>query len=220
MFFRDRALNLAILISAIWHLFFFCAITPIFITPGFKSYGRILVSYLGAVLSGVSPENQGFKKNFDMDTKSGGFVEINLSRPQVDSKPIDFEREDDVIYGKRFVEFKKVPSKGHSLNDSDEIPKTPQLAIVEGEAKKRELLYKPLLPTYARLLSAEEMQYEVRLRFFISYNGEVLNVEKVISSGSAMIDEIAYNYVKGLKFIPLPSERSSGLDEGVIAIRF
>lgn len=216
--FKDKTLNFAIILSIIWHFILFCTIFPYFASFSGKTYGRTIISFLGAILNEVTPEKRDFGENLEnFDTKRSSLVDISLERPQPFSRPIFFEKEEGIVYDKKFIELRKIPLKIDST--LEEVINMPELEI-SGEAKGRELVYKPKLPIYPKSLFLEDIPYEIRLRFFVSPGGEVLAVEKLTSSGSAVVDEVGYRYVKGLKFLPLKKEFSDKLDEGIIALRF
>ncbi|MDP8230899.1 MAG: energy transducer TonB [Candidatus Gorgyraea atricola] len=216
MLLKDRNLNIAIIVSASWHLVCMFSVSPVLISPDIrKDYAA--VSFLGSILEKVKPLPE---KSIDLDKSS--FVEkleerktvhlddFELGLPEVfsrsaqaksDKEEIDLSVKKDVGFiselyssdrGKRRLRFKD--------------------ALVGGDAKNRTLLYKPDLPKLPYLLSGF---YEATIRFIVSKDGILRDPECIVSSGSSEIDQLAIRYIRRWQFAPHDEDQ-----EGIVRIKF
>jgi len=72
--------------------------------------------------------------------------------------------------------------------------------IIEGPAKRRELLYKPLMPSLTASIYEEEGIFTVKFKFTLSRDGNVEMIEPITSSGFAFIDQECIKHIKQWKF--------------------
>ncbi|MBU1148006.1 MAG: energy transducer TonB [Candidatus Omnitrophica bacterium] len=213
---KDRNLNIALLISASWHIICMFSISPVLISPEIRK-GYADVSFLGSILENVRaiPE-----KSIDLDRDS--FVEkleerktihsddFELGLPEVFSKPAQAksDKEESALSVKKDAGLvSELYSRGREnkrLSFKD--------VLVSGEAKNRLLLYKPDLPKLPFLLSGF---YEAVIRFIVSKDGIVKYPECIVSSGSSEIDQLAIRYIRRWQFAPHDQDQ-----EGVVRVKF
>ena len=216
MLLKDRNLNIAILISASWHLICMFSVSPVLISPDIrKDYAA--VSFLGSILEKVRviPE-----KSIDLNKSS--FVEKLEERKTVHSD--DFELDLPEVFSKSAqaksdkeeitLSVKKDANFVSELHSSDREKRRLRFndLLVGGDAKNRTLLYKPDLPKLPFLLSG---LYEATLRFIVSKDGIVRDPECIASSGSSEIDQLAIRYIRRWQFAPHDQNQ-----EGIVKIKF
>jgi len=216
MLLKDRNLNIAIIISASWHLVCMFSISPVLISPDIrKDYATI--SFLGSILEKVRviPE-----RSIDLDRSS--FVKkleekktvhsdgFELGLPEVFSKSAQAKSDKEEIT----LSVKKDANFVSELHSSDREKRRLRFndLLVGGDAKNRTLLYKPDLPKLPFLLSG---LYEATLRFIVSKDGIVRDPECIASSGSSEIDQLAIRYIRRWQFAPHDQNQ-----EGIVKIKF
>ena len=221
--FKDRNLNIAIVISASCHLIGMLSIAPVIVSGNMENtHGT--VSFLGSILERVIavPENSltleedYFIQNLERIAISNP-EKISLVSPDVGSKSTAAQ-----------------PDKGRftSNNNKGSVPffglrqskrERPRAeffdVFIAGEAKDRMLLYKPDLPKVIVLDSDFSLDHEVVVRFRIHQHGFIENPECLMSSGSPEVDRAAIRYIRKWQFVPLDSKRD-GLQEGMARLRF
>jgi len=216
MLLKDRNLNIAIIISASWHLVCMFSISPVLISPDIrKDYATI--SFLGSILEKVRviPE-----RSIDLDRSS--FVKkleekktvhsdgFELGLPEVFLKPAQVKSNKEEID----LSVKKDASVVSELHSNDREKRRLRFkdALIGGDAKNRTLLYKPDLPRLPYLLSGF---YEASIRFIVSKDGTVRDPECLASSGSSEIDQLAVRYIRRWQFAPHDQDQ-----EGIARVKF
>jgi len=228
--FRDRAFNISILFSTAWHLFWMCAICVV-VTPTVHPRDVYQeVTFLGPILEktafdlmvdNVAPQGE------TLYARSTLFMHSVYLKPKGPERKVLGEFSPDILVN-RF----SVISRGYMKNDK-EIPtyvldrinilyrdKSDSLLEIpaEGPAGNREVIFKPKQATVPKGLYSNADEYVVRLKFFISDNGIVYDLEPVISSGYPEIDLLAVKYLKGWRFsLPHPQEEKNIW--GIVTVR-
>ena len=221
--FKDRNLNIAIVISASCHIIGMLSISPVIISGNMKdTHGT--VSFLGSILERVIavPENSltleddYFIQNLERIAIAKS-EKISLVSPDVGSKSIASQ-----------------PDKGRFASNKDKgsVPffglrqskrERPRIefsnVFIAGEAKDRMLLYKPDLPRVIVLDSDFSFDHEVVVRFRIHQYGFIENPECLTSSGSPEVDRAAIRYIRKWQFVPL-DRKTDTLQEGMVRLRF
>ena len=198
--FKDRYLNIAILISASSHLACLFMIEP-FIETGPIRSNVASVTFLGSIIEKVvtMPERQ-----FSLDDislmdkieklKSIEPKNISLTPPEDVSKGISpqSEKEKFLFPQDRYkdiafkVEHQMKPKTRIRFGDTS----------ITGDAKNRIILYKPVLEDFAPLSTEFNSDYDVSIRFKVSPHGFVENPECITSSGSLEADQMAMRYIR------------------------
>ena len=220
---KDRNFNIAMLISASWHLICIFLITPVLISGSIKE-NSTRVSFLGSILEkvvSVSEKPPSLNKVSLMqkierirDIDSG---ELSLAQPEIASRipTAEPDKEESVSFEDRHraiafkIDYKNREKPKIKFKD----------VTVAGEAKNRALLYKPDLSKLSLFPSCFDSNYNVSVRFKISRHGFVERPEAIVSSGSSEIDQMAIRYIRKWQFVP----HSNGLEraqEGVVRVTF
>lgn len=213
MLFKDRTLNLAILISASWHLLCIVGFTPE-LTPRHIRQNHTNIAFLGAILERVSPASD---KPFVLDN-------VSLLHKMDDSRVIE-SKDLSVVKLYDVLDFVNSQPKKEEFLPSfyTQVPLVPITQhkkeisrvkfsdfLVKGQAKDRVIIYKPGLDKPFILPSDFSSDYSVDVKFRISKYGFVKDAECVISSGSSEIDRLAIRYLRGWQFVPSSEDNQEG----------
>jgi len=192
----------ALFLSVLWHFFWISSITVVNF-PDKVHYPRFAdISFMGTLLD---------EPSFEVHVTQGS---TTRSAPVFFQKRItqfsvrQFPREHflktslpstEELWGEP-GEFFGLKKKNPSLlgpRETSSKDKTPHL---EGPAAERVLYYQPEMPPLPKWVDASEIDSDLKVRFWISPRGEVVNVEKLISSGNATLDLIGMRYLRGWRF--------------------
>ncbi|NQV04232.1 MAG: energy transducer TonB [Candidatus Omnitrophica bacterium] len=221
--FKDRNLNIAIVISASCHLIGMLSIAPVIVSGNMKgTHGT--VSFLGSILERIIavPENSlTLEEDYFIQKleriATANSEKVSLVSPDVGSK----SRASQPDKGRFASNKDKGSAPFFGLRQSKR--ERPRIefsdVFIAGEAKNRMLLYKPDLPKVIVLDSDFSLDHEVVVRFRIHQYGFIENPECLMSSGSPEIDRAAIRYIRKWQFVPLDRKRD-GLQEGMVRLRF
>lgn len=213
--FRDRNLNIAILISTSWHIVCMFSITPILVSNNINK-NTATISFLGSILERVTAVQE---RPFSLDRVSMAQVvekargisskKFSLTQPEADLKVLSRNPDKEkIIFSEN--KYKEEILKGHH-----KIKGKPRIrfrdALVTGEAMNRKVLYKPELAKVFVFPSSFSSDYNVSIRFKISRYGFVKNPECIVSSGSFDIDQIAIRYIRRWQFVPQDKDGQEGV---------
>ena len=220
--FKDRSLNIAMLVSMSWHLICIFLVAPILISGHIRD-NSATVSFLGSILERVAPVPD---KPFSLDKlylmqkiermsiHSGEFT-----LPSPEPIPKVFSAKPDkakvIFSGDRYKQesFKMHYKKKQPLRIKF------KNVLVSGEARNRELLYKPDLSNISIFPSCFSSDYNVDLRFKVSRDGFIESPECIVSSGSPEIDQMAVRYIRRWQFVP-QDEGLKETQEGIVRVDF
>ena len=212
--FRDGKLNLAVVFSTVWHLFWIFAI-GIVVTPNVRSNNVYQeVDFLGPILEKTAFDlmvDQATPKAETLYSSSILLSESIYLKPQGPRRRIP-EAPGQVFMSKRFAFI-----KNHG-KDKKEIPRyiaenirnfvskpneAKPASAVEGPARKREVIFKPKALVIPRGIYGDQENYRLELKFFVANNGIVYDAIPAISSGYPEIDLVAIRFLKRWRFSPL-----------------
>lgn len=237
--FRDKAFNLSILFSSIWHLCWISFI-GITITPDIQPGNfHQEVSFLGPILEktafdlmveGAKPRAETlYAKSTLSDAKSTLFVGDVYLKPKGPQRKIlkefifDDLRERFSFSLRDYIkDTKEIPLYlAEEIMVSYKAQPERKLAttLVEGPAREREIIFKPLSLTVPPGLYGDREEHIVKLKFFVSNNGVVHDVEPVISSGYLEIDLQATKFLKRWRFSPLSSVEKDKSTWGIVPVK-
>ena len=217
--FKDRILNIAILISLLWHAVIIISFTPVITTGHIKSYDTS-IAFIGDILERIIPGNE---KAFTLE-------QVSLIARTDKLDPIDFKKlapaqpypvSDFIGLEPKKEQFlysadEHMPSglKIYSRKESARI----QFSnfFMKGEARDRIIIYKPDLNKVSVLPSDFSSDFNVSVKFIVSKYGFVKAAECVTSSGFTEIDQAALRYVRKWQFVPAVDDGQ----EGVVRISF
>lgn len=212
--FRNRNLNIAILISTSCHVLFAFSIAPVLTSSGIKKNSTD-ICFLGSILEKITtiPDKSfNLQKENDITPKV-----VSLRLPQGLSKSKSFESDKESAQG-----FKDDNKKsGFKLY----YKKKPKVRIrfkgllVSGAARNRKLLYKPDLPVKRILPTEFNSDSSTTVRFNISRHGFVETPECIRSSGSSEVDQMALRYIRKWQFTPLEISQEAS-QEGMVRLVF
>lgn len=229
--FKDRAFNLSILFSSIWHLAWISLI-GIIVTPGAKP-GNFYqeVDFLGPILEKTAfdliaeeatPQAETlyaksalFANNIYLKPKGPERKVLKGFTPQLSGDRLTFSLREFIKDTKEtplyFAEDVRM-AYGEST-DKSESP------LIEGPAGEREIIYKSPSPIVSRSLYGAGEEYVVKLKFFISGNGTLYDIEPIVSSGYPEIDLKAIGSLKTWRFAPLNLAKNGKFIWGVVTVK-
>ena len=211
--FNDKAFNLSILFSVAWHLFWISAIC-IVITPTVQPSDLYQeVDFLGPILE---------KTAFDLLTEQASakaetlYARTTLFAENVYLKPKGPERKvlgdsmpDSALERFAFVMREYVKGKTETPFYFSEVrelyrktEKSPASPLIDGPASLRGIIFRPGPISIPKGVYDNQDGYDVKLRFVLTADGIVRNVEPVISSGYPEIDLQAAEFLKKWRFAP------------------
>jgi len=205
--FKDRALNIAILTSILWHIAFIFSIKPVF-PVGHITMHNTSIAFLGDILEKIIPENEKsfmqsrspLKNKIDeLEPIGSGFISTQPEKKEFLYSMSDRSSLNLNIYRKREVV---------RVNFSD--------FFIKGNARDRVIIYKPDLNKSTVLPSDFNSDFSTNIKFKISKDGFVKYAECITSSGFSEIDHAAIRYVRKWQFVPAPDDDQ----EGTVRISF
>jgi len=221
--FKDKELNIAMLISASCHLICIFSIMPILVT-GVVKKNKTIVSFLGSILEKVSaiPERQFSLQGFSNDQNREiyqhvGLETLDLTPPKNISEILSIrpDKEKSILSEKKHSI--AISHIHHSKKKTSKI-EFKDFNII-GQAKNRTVLYKPPMPMLPVLDSYFSSDYSVSIRFRVSGHGFIEQPECIVSSGSSEVDSIAIRYIRKWQFVPYYEEKDIA-QEGIIRLSF
>jgi len=202
LLFKDRVLNIAILISALWHFLFIFSVKPVFSTSHITEHNTS-IAFLGDILEKIMPENEKYfipdysnlkNKINELEPSGSGFISMKPEKKEFlyssgDRSSLNFK-----IYHKKEIA---------RVNFSD--------FFIRGSAKDRIIMYKPNLDKSTVLPSDFNSDFSANIRFKISKDGFVEYAECITSSGFPEIDNAAIRYVRKWQFVPALDDDQEGI---------
>ena len=217
--FKNSILNIAILISLLWHVAIMVSFTPVIKTGHIKSYDTS-IAFIGDILERIVPGNE---KAFTLEQVSS--IARTDKLDSIDSKKLvpaqsypisDFiglepEKEQ---FSYSSDEHRPLGLKIYFRKESARI----QFSnfFMKGKARDRIIIYKPDLNKVFVLSSDFSSDFNVSVKFIVSKHGFVKAAECVTSSGFTEIDQAALRYVRKWQFVPAVDDGQ----EGVVRVSF
>jgi len=212
--FKNRNLNLAIMFSTAWHLFWMTAIGVI-VTPSVQPSNIYQeVGFLGPILEKtafdlmveeVKPQTE------TLYSKSTLFLDKIYLKPrgpkrkvlkEFTSGPVvdTYARVEILMKGAKETPF-LIPSgirPTYIKTDRDGKP-----FLLEGPIREREIIFRPSGLKITPGLYGDQDEYKVKIKFFVANDGMVYDLKPVVSSGYPGIDILAIRHIKRWRFSPL-----------------
>jgi len=229
--FREKSFNLSILFSCVWHLFWISAIC-IVVTPTVQPSNLYPeVGFLGPILEKtafdlmvdeVTPQKE------TLYAREALFVDNIYLKPKGPERKVVKQLIPDAVFDRfNFVlqdyvkDAKESPlyfasgirSSYRKTFSGDSPP------LVEGPAGERAIIFKPEAPTVSKGLYGEASEYDIKLKFFVSGDGIVYEVEPVVSCGYPEIELEAVKSLKRWRFSSLSLVQKDKSTWGIVAIR-
>lgn len=226
--FKNKILGISILLSTAWHLFWIFSV-GIIITPTVETSNLYQeVDFLGPLLEKTAFDfmtEEAVPQSETLYATSSLFIENAYLRPKGPDRKIAKKTSHQSISDRFFLILRKYfhsdketpPSITEEVNvrynkKTENKPSSP----IEGPAKYLNIVYKPKLPSVPRGLYSDSDEHIVKLKFFVSENGIVRDVEPVISSGYTEIDFLAVRTLKKWRFSPKSDNNNAW---GIISIK-
>ncbi len=222
VFFKDRNLNIAILISVLWHFFCIVSFNPVISTGNIREH-RTSIAFLGDILESVISGNEKpfTPASVSMERRIGklepveaGFIhspattEANggLSIPPKKSYTLTQVGYINTRPEKKDFSYSLADNRGSLKLDAYRKKEIARVNFsdffIKGDAKDRIIMYKPDLDKVAMLPSDFSSDFSASIGFRISKDGFIKYAECVASSGFHEIDKAAIRYVGKWQFVP------------------
>jgi len=220
--FKDRVLNITILISALWHFVFIFSIKPVLPT-GHVLKHNTSIAFLGDILESVGSYIAEDPSAYQPQDQKKSTRDFHLKKIFLENK---MDKLESGVSG--FINIQ--PEKrefSYSLGDSNpsnlNIYRKKEVArvnfydfFIKGDARGRVIIYKPDLDKVTMLPSDFNSDFNASIKFRISKDGFVKCAECITSSGFSEIDQAAMRYVRKWQFVPA----SEDSQEGIIRVSF
>lgn len=229
--FSNKIFSISILFSLIWHVFWIFAV-GIAAAPTVESSDLYQeVSFLGPILEKTAFDimaEGGIPHSETVYTSSSTLVTNAYLRVAGPARRVKKEVMPENVLDRFFVVLrgyfsnkKEVPSY---VAESAEMRyskkrKTKAISFIDGPAKQRELISKPEPASVPRGVYSNEKAHIVKLKFFVSKDGIVRDIEPVVSSGYPEIDLLAVKSLKKWRFSPTNVKQKHKPIWGVTSIR-
>jgi hypothetical protein len=219
--------NSAFILSLLWHLFCFFAVTIIILPAGISQKRLPEVYFLGSLLD-KSPVGYEFKSPEGFLRRDRGILKLNMANDKnsgvVHVFPINKER--NIIIKKKNYNFreasvidmgKAIPGAHKNTYDKPIIG-VPDVQVISAA---RKILFSPplsdFMPEIARIQRKDNLssRYHIRISAFVENSGVVESVSIVDTSGDEDIDTIMKDYIKICRFEPL---KNNEIQESIVYI--
>lgn len=211
---EKTSLSIVLVISTLWHIFLIFAVLIVILPKGFDFVKFPTVSFLGPILNEEAfrldiSSNQSqiwspYKKNFHSDNLSRSDsiataqrVFVNYEKDIITSAPLDSMMDKKVFYYTREFPVYKKFEKEESFAGSDNIVK------IEGPLKSRTIFFKPQLPVLPKWTESSNIEFKMEFKILVSDKGNVMLVERLISSGYPDIDILMSRYLSRWQFVAI-----------------
>ena len=217
-----RNIAVPLLISTAWHVVCIHAITIISFQPHVQFPRFSEISFVGAILKEPDFEVQLSEPSFSRRPEE--VIEPFLERSgRLFSTPVTTPG----FWSASMVNVASVEgalplSEGVFLRQKSsplfspeyfELPQEKETFRLEGPARERPLYYRPERPQLPRWIDPKEIRTDLQFRFWISREGRVESIEKLISSGDPTVDLIGMRYLRRWQFGP----REEGIEWGIVS---
>lgn len=224
--------NRALIISFLWHLFCFFAVTIIIVPAGVSRQRVSDISFIGSIL-----DTDSFHHEFrDWHALSGASYPKSSRLFFPANEKMSTKRLETCAGTDYFLKVKPYKVSIDEILETEkglpaEIKKelslesTDRSFEIEGEARRRAVLFRPPSPDCQGLISTQQKDiigeyYKVRLKIIIAADGGVRAVEKLTSCGYPEVDLLAIRYVKKWSFAPLSPDKPQNDQEGILLLKF
>lgn len=211
--FSNKAFNIALLVSFLWHMTCIAAVNIVVLPGNFRVRELASVSFLGPILEKTALDIMMANKpvavvtNYESDLKGGrqirGVKGERLEPADIVKNDINKRTEDKMnrAFGLPFREVKDIPNITKNLKKAPVTQGAVRDNDISGPIADRDVFYKPPKPPLPEWINGS-MPFNLELKFFVTAQGDVKEVIPVVSSGNAEIDLLGIRYLKGWKFTP------------------
>ena len=229
--FKDKALNLSILFSTVWHLFWIFSVGIIVAQDAQPGNLYQEVTFLGPILEKTAFELMVEDVTPPAETlyaKRAFFLDNVYLKPEGPKRKVLKEFTSQVTRDRFIFSLKRF------FKDTKEVPlyfpedikasyretgKKAPPAFIEGPAGKREIIFKPAALSVPRGLYGGRKEYIVKLKFFVSEKGVAHDIEPVVSSGYPEIDLKAIRFLGKWRFSPLGLAENERPPWGIVKVK-
>jgi len=229
--FSNNIFSISILFSLLWHIFWILAVGVV-VTPTVESSDLYQeVSFLGPILEKTAFDimaEGGIPHSETVYTSSSTLITSAYLRVAGPARRVKKEVMPENVLDRFFVVLqgyfsnkKEVPlyvAESAEMRYSKK-RKRKAISFIDGPAKRRELISKAEPSSVPRGIYGNEKEYAVKLKFFVSKNGIVRDIEPVVSSGYPEIDLLAVKSLKKWRFSPTNAKRKNKSIWGVTLIK-
>jgi TonB family protein len=220
----------ALFISFLWHIICVFSVV-IVISPASKGMEKFSkINFIGAILD--SDTFDFYKKNNNLAYQKRPYAIEKLT--QGANAPLAFdEKMPKPASAQPYINKPYVNSITEIIKEVKYPPADilPQIKIadagyspeIESEVATRQILFRPQTPVISRAFQASQTpakgeKFQVKLRFLVSPQGNVIFIEKIKSCGYSDIDLAAIRYMKNWQFAPIGPDKPKKNQEGIMLL--
>ncbi len=225
MWIRGRIFGISLMASIAWHLLWICGPSVVLVPDKVEQRKFPVITFLGPIL-----EETAFRRGL---AKASEFIEIPARKSLISDEPTleiklpeyRISREKDKYrLGRKeltrsqepYLLVKEVPRPIPSELKANSIPIPFK---IEGPVRDRVVANRPSLPALPEWAKARTLKFAMKLKFWVSPEGIVGEVEPQVSSGYPEIDLLGMRYMYKWRFQPLPSTVDQARQWGVISLK-
>ncbi len=226
--FRDRSFALALLLSILWHLFWFLSIS-ITVSPfKKKDHARPVIVSLGPVIDDTLMRTLIEAKTEPSEAFYRQLSDFTASATDLEVKTIERHSPGDVVsvpLGNKFLTSLRGLVGGKKSSPTYEFTSKIKTGYyeesfeLEGAIKERQIVGRPVEPELPFGYTSAHRQAEIVLACTVEASGEVTGIDVEVSSGDAEIDMLWQQYLKGWQFAALPIARPALDQRGKVRFR-
>ena len=212
--FRSRTFGTAILLSLIWHFFWFFSVTIVISAPKHRQNAKPKIVSLGPVLDDSIFRTLVETRPQLSETFYRGLSDLSSAvEPEV--RTMERHSPGDVVsvsFGKRFLDSMRVLVGGDKTSPDYEFISRLKIAYgddipgLEGDAKDRQIVSRPEEPDMPPALDLALKSAKVEIAFTVDTSGAVVRADIAHSSGSPSVDDRWLRYLKRWHFSPLEAK--------------
>jgi hypothetical protein len=228
--FANRSFLAALVVSVLWHLFWFFVVTVKVQLPAATARSQMRIYFIGPVLNDdafnlIVQEKPELSKtvyrnpSFEPESLEPSTSAMNRRRPG-DLTSVPFGRNSWKSFGGVLSSTKPLAGADFIERFSIDIAKSP--FTIEGALKDRGIFTIPPLPKQNVSLNSSDARASEISAFEITVNpaGEVVKITNLISGGDPSLDLEWRRYLKSWEFLPLPDNVEQVDQKGTVHLEF
>lgn len=224
--FRDRSFLSALLLSLLWHCFWFFSVSivvttrrPMHVKPEIVSLGPVLDDSIFRTLAETRPEiSETFYRRLS-DFSKPADLEVKTLDRYVSGEVVSLPFGQRVLNSIRSLVGGTKQSPDLDLVSRIGIHYSQETEGLEGELKGRPMAAKPEAPKLPAGFDVSFEGTEIVFDFTVDPEGVVSDIQKVQSSGNRDIDLLWEDYLRHWRFTPAAGPSASGNPKGRVRFR-
>ena len=190
----SRQLRIALLISFLWHLFWFFSVSIVFLPRGFKLKQYSSVCFLGSILRDSITFGQMLPLEKRQLVELPSEADISTRDPFSAGQYASLPLEKKTLSPESFIDV-DIPEKI--------VPSLTSFVSIEATPSQREVIFQPVIPGYPEWASGQGFKENPTVfKINISPDGLVQEIVNIRVSGNPEIDAALARYIRRWRFAP------------------